>query len=171
MVRTGELENDDGERDRRASHACESCRGADHRPLQSIFHEHLSERDFAEELTTPGKTQACPNGNGPLSPSILHASKTKLRGYLACRTSTASPAMRPARAPTARVGMKMPAGSLRLYETTSQLLVVQIGGEGSHPKVMVVNAALRNSAAPSERTSGPTCEGEVTQRPERRSDL
>lgn len=56
-------------------------------------------------------------------------------------------------------------------ETTVSLLSRGERRKGAHPKVMVVNAALRTSAAPSERTSGPTCEGEVTHRPERRSDL
>lgn len=71
-------------------------------------------------LQTPGITHACPNGSGPSSPpATRHASKIKLEGYWAWSHSTTRPALRPARAPTARVGIKMPAGSLILILPSS----------------------------------------------------
>lgn len=128
-------------------------------------------------LHTPGITHACPNGSGPFSPpDARHASKRKLAGYWAWSHSTRSPALRPASAPTARVGMKIPAGSLILPARQGISTVLVQSREAyadrfTHPNVTVVRAALRTKVSRSDPTSGNTCVGRVMHNPASWSSL
>lgn len=93
--------------------------------------------------------------------------------------------MRPAQAPTARVGIKIPAGSLMLRAGVRRIgdhhrgrarlrqsaLLDSVSPTGTHPNVMVVTAALSTSAAAMEAMSGPAWLGVEMHKPERRSDL